>query len=50
MNIKLAKLLEEIYDIMDRLEEAAEDDESISEKVNAAIDKMSDVCDILEDE
>ena len=49
MKNDIAEILEELYDIMDRLEEAAEDDESKSAVVNEVIDLLSDACDKLEE-
>ena len=49
MNKELNETLAELYELMDRLEEIAEDDEKVADRVNAAINKLSEACDILED-
>ena len=47
---ELENVLEAISEIMDELEELAEDDESCASVANAVIDKLSEACDLLEDD
>lgn len=47
---ELENVLEALSEIMDELEELAEDDESCETVANAVIDKLSEACDLLEEE
>lgn len=46
---ELASISEDLYDIMDRLEELSEDYEDLALKLNLAINKLSEACDLIEE-
>ena len=47
--LKLDEINGDLMDIIDRLEEISEDEESLSKRINQVIDVLSNACDMLEE-